>query len=210
MLTLLALAACATSPRVRDEVGVRAPRTPAEQARADSGRAAYTRADVEFMQGMIAHHAQALVMAALAPTNGAGSAVRVLAGRIDVSQRDEIAFMQRWLRERSETVPATDDPHAGHAMPAGDAMAHSASMPGMLTPQQLAALGAARGAEFDRLFLTFMIRHHEGAVVMVRQLFASPGAGQEVNVFLFASEVEADQTTEIDRMRAMLSTGTSR
>jgi len=209
MLAVLALIACATAPRTSETPGVLAPLTPAEQARADGGRAAYTRADVAFMQGMIAHHAQALVMAGLARTNGAGTAVRVLAERIDVSQRDEIAFMQRWLRERAEIVPPIADSHAGHTMPAGGAVEHSAHMPGMLTADQLTQLAAARGAEFDRLFLTFMIRHHEGAIVMVRQLFASPGAGQEVNVFLFASEVEADQTTEIDRMRAMLSTGAS-
>ncbi|MES2521262.1 MAG: DUF305 domain-containing protein [Gemmatimonadota bacterium] len=159
------------------------------------------------MQGMIGHHAQALVMAGLAAKNEAGSAVRVLAERIDVSQRDEILFMQRWLRERSETVPAVADthaPHAAHAMPATSPTDHSSHMPGMLTAEQLAGLTAARGAEFDRLFLTYMIQHHEGAIVMVRQLFGSPGSGQEVNVFLFASEVEADQTAEIDRMRRML------
>ncbi len=212
IVAALILTSCASASRTRDTAGAGAgmgARTPAEQARADSGRPAYTRADVDFMQGMIGHHAQALVMAGLAPTNGAGSSVRVLAERIDVSQRDEIAFMQRWLRERSETVPSVADSsataHAGHVMPAGAAMDHSAHMPGMLTAEQLAQLAAARGAEFDRLFLTFMIQHHEGAIVMVRKLFASPGSGQDVNVFLFASEVEADQTTEIDRMRRMLS-----
>ncbi|HYW31495.1 MAG TPA: DUF305 domain-containing protein [Gemmatimonas sp.] len=206
ILITIALAACAASkvPRA-GELPRGGSRTPAEQARADSGRPAYTRADVAFMQGMIGHHAQALVMAGLAPSNQAGESVRVLAERIDVSQRDEIAFMQRWLRERAETVPPVADAHAAHAMPAGGTTDHSAHMPGMLTEQQLEQLAAARGSEFDRLFLTFMIQHHEGAIVMVRQLFASPGAGQEVNVFLFASEVEADQTTEIDRMRRMLS-----
>jgi uncharacterized protein (DUF305 family) len=162
------------------------------------------------MQGMITHHGQALVMTRLAPSHGARPDVRTLAGRIDVAQRDEIAFMQRWLRERGETVP---EPHAGHDM-AGHQMATPGSpasgalMPGMLTPQQVARLEAARGPEFDRLFLTFMIQHHQGALTMVEQLFASPGAGQDVNVFRFASDVTADQTTEIDRMRAMLSAGT--
>lgn len=203
-LAVLALAACATSARTGG-----APLTPAEQAHADGGVSAYTPADVAFMQGMIAHHAQALVMAALATSNDAGRSVSVLAERIDVSQRDEIAFMQRWLRERDQTVPQVADEHAGHTMPMGAAHDHSAHMPGMLTAEQLTQLTAARGAEFDRLFLTFMIQHHEGAIVMVRELFASPGAGQDVNVFLFASDVVADQTTEIDRMRALLSTGAS-
>ncbi len=209
MLAALVLTACVSRPRTGG-----ATRTPAEQARADGGQAAYTRDDVAFMQGMIAHHSQALVMAGLAPTNQAGTAVRVLAERIDVSQRDEIAFMQRWLRERAERVPQVADAHAAHTMqmgtmPMGGAEDHSAHMPGMLTAEQLTQLTAARGAEFDRLFLTFMIQHHEGAIVMVHQLFASSGAGQEVNVFLFASEVEADQTIEINRMRAMLSKGAS-
>jgi uncharacterized protein (DUF305 family) len=175
------------------------PRTPAEQARLDGGRPPYTAADVRFMQGMIAHHAQALVMARWAPTHGAAGDIRTLAGRIEVSQQDEIDFMQRWLRERGEAVP---EPGA-HAHAGGHA-AHHGSMPGMLTPEQLAQLDAARGAEFDRLFLTFMMQHHEGAVRMVRELFATRGAGQDVNVFRFASDVEADQTTEIDRMRTML------
>jgi len=187
------------------------PRTPAEQARADGGRMAYTAADVRFMQGMIAHHAQAVVMARWAPTHGASAAVRTLAGRIEVAQQDESAFMAHWLRQRGEPVAA---PHAGHDTtahepPAHDMASHAvpasgALMPGMLTAAQLAQLDAARGVEFDRLFLAFMIQHHEGALTMVRQLFSSPGAGQDVLVFRFASDVEADQTTEIDRMRLML------
>jgi uncharacterized protein (DUF305 family) len=177
--------------------------SPSAQARADGGRPPYTPADVSFMQGMIAHHAQALAMVALAPTNGARSDVRILAERIDVAQRDEIAFMQRWLRERGETVPAVHAAHdmAGHQMPMGDGV----MAPGMLTAAQMAELRAARGPEFDRLFLTFMIQHHEGAVTMVERLFGSPGAGQEINVWRFASDVEADQGSEIARMRAMLS-----
>ena len=176
--------------------------SPAAQARADGGRPPYTAADVSFMQGMIAHHAQALEMVALAPTNGARGDVRILAERIDVAQRDEIAFMQRWLRERGETVPPV---HAAHGMP-GHQMPMSGGMlmPGMLSAEQMAELRAARGPEFDRLFLTYMIQHHEGAVTMVEQLFGSPGAGQEINVWRFASDVEADQGSEIARMRAML------
>jgi uncharacterized protein (DUF305 family) len=188
--------------------------SPAALARADSGRPPYTAADVRFMQGMIGHHAQAVLMAAMAPTHGASDDVRRLAERIDVSQRDEMAMMQRWLRERGQPVP---DPkpageHAGHAgmemtgmdMP-GMAMPSGGLMPGMLTPAQLAQLGAASGAEFDRLFLTFMIQHHQGALTMVDQLFSSQGAGQDVTIFRFASDVSADQTTEIERMQSMLS-----
>jgi uncharacterized protein (DUF305 family) len=174
--------------------------SPAAMAKADSGRPPYTGADVKFMQGMIGHHAQAVWMAGLAPTHGAGSALRTLAERIDVSQRDEMAFMQRWLRDRRETVPEPSPSHemAGMPMPA-------TMMPGMLTHEQMMQLDEARGTEFDRLFLTFMIQHHQGALTMVDQLFSTTGAGQDVTIFRFASDVTADQTTEIERMRSMLS-----
>ena len=196
------LAACATSMQsTQSGAPAGAPRTPAEQARADSGRMPFTAADVHFMQGMIHHHAQAVVMAGWAQTHGARPDVKTLAQRIDVAQRDEMAFIQRWLRERHQEVP---DPlehyQMGHDMP----MAPSMMMPGMLTAEQMKALDAARGPEFDRLFLTDMIQHHQGAITMVDQLFASPGAGQELYVFRFASDVNADQTTEIERMRLML------
>jgi uncharacterized protein (DUF305 family) len=181
------------------QAGRTAAMTPAEQARADSGRMAYTAADVHFMQGMIHHHAQAVVMAGWAQTHDARPDVKVLAQRIDVAQRDEMAFMQRWLRERHQEVP---DPLEHYAM--GHDMATMEMMPGMLTPEQMKQLDAARGPDFDRLFLTFMIQHHQGAITMVDQLFSSPGAGQELYVFRFASDVNADQTTEIDRMRLML------
>ena len=181
--------------------------TPAEQARADSGRMPYTAADVRFMQGMIAHHAQAVVMARWAATHGAGSSVTILASRIDVAQRDEIAFMQRWLRERRETTPDVEHVLAGHEMSMAG-MAHDSLMPGMLTPDQMKQLDAATGTRFDQLFLTFMIQHHQGALTMVHQLFTNPGAAQDVYVFRFASDVGADQTTEIDRMRSMLAPST--
>jgi uncharacterized protein (DUF305 family) len=177
--------------------------TPAQQAKADSGRPPYTRADVAFMQGMIGHHAQAIVMAGWAPTHGARADIRVLAERIKVAQTDEIAMMQRWLRDRHEKVPDADahHEHAGMDMPGMPPM-----MPGMLTAEQFAQLDAAHGAEFDRLFLTFMIGHHQGAVTMVKQLLAVPAAGQDDDVFRFVADVNVDQTTEIDRMRGMLST----
>jgi uncharacterized protein (DUF305 family) len=194
-------------------------RSPAAQARADNGLPTYTAADVRFMQGMIAHHAQAVVMAAMTPTHGAGADVRILAERMNVGQRDEIAFMQRWLRDRHETAPDPFDGHdmsaaqtsgAGTSMPSVSGMSMPGMsmpgglMPGMLTPEQMKRLDAANGAEFDRLFLTFMIQHHRGALTMVDQLFSSPGAGQDGSVFRFASDVSADQNTEIDRMRSML------
>jgi uncharacterized protein (DUF305 family) len=177
------------------------PITPAEQARADSGRMPFTAADVHFMQGMIHHHAQAVVMAGWAQTHGARPDVKNLAQRIDVAQRDEMGFMQRWLRERHQDAP---DPLAHYEMGHDMAGMKMEMMPGMLTPEQMTQLDAARGSDFDRLFLTFMIQHHQGAITMVDQLFASPGAGQELYVFRFASDVNADQTTEIERMRLML------
>ncbi len=146
------------------------------------------------MSGMIAHHAQAVLIAGWAPSHGASDAVRRLCERIVVGQRDEIAIMQTWLRDRGENVPAADE-HRGH-----DGML----MPGMLTSEQVAQLDRARGSEFDRLFLTFMMQHHEGAVTMVDKLFGSVGAGQEELVFRLASDIYADQTTEIERMQKML------
>lgn len=204
-LTLTLVIAACSGPTRQSAAGVDAPRTPAEQARADSGRAPYTPADVRFMQGMIRHHAQAILMAGWAPTHAAREDIKVLAARIAVGQDDEIAFMRRWLGERGETVPETDGQQAmaGHQVRMSGASVPEL-MPGMLTPAQLAQLSAASGADFDRLFLTFMIQHHQGALTMVEQLFSSPGAGQELNVFRFASDVETDQNTEIDRMRSML------
>src|SRR6266480_4684089 len=159
----------------------------------------YTDADVRFMSGMIGHHAQAIQMAGWAPSHGASPAVRVLCERIVVAQNDEIAFAQRWLREHQEFVPPADP--RGHVMPGMD---QPMLMPGMLTPDQMTRLDAARGREFDRLFLTFMIQHHQGAITMVAQLLAAPGAAQDGPIFRFAADVNADQTTEIDRMTRML------
>ena len=173
--------------------------TPAAQARADGGKPPYTRADVEFMSGMIGHHAQAVVMAGWAGSHGAGTAVRRLAERIVVGQRDEIALMESWLRERNEAVPGTDSSQGG--MPG---MVHYPHVPGMLTAEQLAQLDQARGPAFDRLFLTFMIRHHQGAITMVEQLFGSHGAVQDEIVFKFASDVHVDQVTEVEFMSEML------
>ncbi|HEY7470909.1 MAG TPA: DUF305 domain-containing protein [Gemmatimonadota bacterium] len=167
-------------------------------ARADSVRNSYSPADVDFMTGMIHHHAQALVMAAMAPTNGASPTIQTLCARIINGQKDEIAIMQRWLRDRGQDVP---DPMAmgGHAM-----HGPHVNMPGMLTPQQMSELEAARGPEFDRLFLTYMIQHHQGALTMVNDLFDTYGAAQGDAMFKIASDIGADQTSEIDRMQTML------
>jgi len=164
-------------------------------------RDSVNQADVDFVSGMIAHHAQAVLMAGWAPANGASSAVRVLCERIVVSQRDEIALMQQWLRDHGQPVPAGD---AAHDMMPG--MDPSMLMPGMLTAEQLKELQAATGPEFDRLFLTNMIRHHEGAVTMVQRLVSTPGAARDNFIFKLASDINADQTTEIDRMKRMLAT----
>ena len=153
-----------------------------------------TPADVAFMQGMIGHHAQAIEMTDLLETRTKSDGMRRLAERIEVSQTDEIRMMQHWLRDRGHPLP---DPHAHHAPGA-------TLMPGMLTPDDMAKLAAADGPAFDRLFLTFMIRHHQGALVMVKTLRSSPGAGQESEINRFASDVDADQRMEIDRMAAML------
>ncbi len=171
--------------------------------------AAFTPADVQFMSGMIYHHAQAVMMAGWAPTHEASPTLRALCERIVVGQTDEINLMQRWLRDRHLTVP---DPKAVQSMMPGMAgmagmpgMDSSMMMPGMLTANQLAELDKARGPDFDRLFLQFMIQHHRGAITMVNQLFGT-GSGEEEVVFKFASDVYADQTTEIDRMQRMLAT----
>lgn len=145
------------------------------------------------MQAMIGHHAQALEMVALVGSRSRNKDLERMALRIDVSQRDEIQMMREWLERRGEALP---DPHAHH-------QAHG-QMPGMLTADQMARLAAASGPAFDRLFLEGMIQHHEGALVMVKELFATPGGGQEPEMFDFAADVEADQAMEIARMRAML------
>ncbi len=163
----------------------------------------YTAADVRFMQGMIGHHAQALVMSALIPERTTRTDIRALGQRIEVSQKDEIKLMQQWLRDRGQSVP-TPDAHA-HQMMNMPGMAMSDTlMPGMLTADQLAELTKARGSDFDKLFLKDMIQHHEGALEMVATLLGTTGSGQEPEVFRFAAEVDADQRAEIARMSALL------
>ena len=165
------------------------------RARQDSALMRVSDADVQFMTGMIGHHAQALVMSGFALANDAGRQIRTLTARIINAQKDEIALMQRWLLDRGRPVPEVDD--TGH-------MAQAMDMPGMLSPQQLEDLEKARGPEYDRLFLTYMIQHHEGAVTMVHELFATDGAAQDDVAFKLASDIQVDQITEIARMRSML------
>src|SRR5215211_8892610 len=172
------------------------------QAKADSLTHPYTEADVQFMYNMIGHHAQAVVMSNWAPTHGASPAVLVLSQRIINAQQDEIGTMQRWLRDRLKPVPGAN----GTSMMMMNGVAHEMLMPGMLTDAQMKQLDAARGKEFDRLFLTFMLQHHGGAVTMVRELFDTYGAAQDEIVFKFASDVNVDQQTEIARMQRMLAT----
>lgn len=180
--------------RMNDPAGI-------AKARADSARLPYTAADIAFMTGMIAHHAQAIEMSRWAPDRGANDAIRRLTARIINAQTDEIVIMQQWLADRNQPVPEPNP--AGMQTKHGDhTMTHL--MPGMLSDAQMTQLRNARGREFDQLFLTFMIQHHKGAVQMVNELFATPGAGQDEIVFKFASDVHTDQTTEIARMERML------
>jgi uncharacterized protein (DUF305 family) len=171
-------------------------------ARQDSARARFTTADVRFMTMMITHHAQALVMAALAPTHGASEQVQTLAARITNAQRDEINTMQRWLRLRDRPVPTIDI--EGTALRVNGTSVHGRDMAGILTQAQIDELDAARGTVFDRLFLTYMIEHHRGAVAMVDTLLGTDGAAQDEATFRLASDINADQTTEIARMQRML------
>jgi uncharacterized protein (DUF305 family) len=165
----------------------------AEQA-TDLSQVQYTGADIKFMQGMIGHHAQALEMVTLLKANSRDEDMKKLALRIELSQDDEIQMMQRWLQARGQQVPNRNAMHM-----------HGATlMPGMLTPDEMEHLAAAKGPAFDRLFLEGMIKHHGGALTMVEELLSTPGAAQESEVFAFVSDVEADQRMEIDRMGAML------
>ena len=179
------------------------PSTPAAiaKARADSAKLPYTTADVEFMQGMISHHAQAIAMSRLAPTRTTNRAILTLASRIINAQEDEIRIMQTWLADRQQPVQEARPMGMRHEM---EGMTHDMLMPGMLSEGEVLALGRARDTAFDELFLRKMIQHHRGAVSMVATLFATPGGGEELTVFKFAADVNVDQTTEIARMELML------
>ena len=177
--------------------------TQAAQSAPETVRQPYTAADVHFMSAMIAHHAQAIDIARWAPTHGASSSLQILAERVINAQQDEIALMQTWLRDRRLPVPEP------RPMAATGTDQHQHLMPGMLTADQLKQLDEARGKEFDRLFLTLMTQHHRGAVTMVEELFRSQGAALDDTVFKLASDISADQTSEIERMQKMLFTLTT-
>jgi uncharacterized protein (DUF305 family) len=208
IVAILVAGACGAATAPRPSVPIVQPGAPGEPSRTVPPGATPaprdSQADVKFLQGMIHHHAQALDMVELLKTRTNSDDMRKLAERIEISQADEIKMMQKWLQARGEEVPAfakaamgKPDEHAHH-------MADMVMMPGMLTGQQMTRLAAARGPEFDRLFLEFMIQHHAGALTMVKELFAAPGAAQDSDIFAFASDVDADQRAEIARMSAML------
>jgi uncharacterized protein (DUF305 family) len=208
-VTLAMLAAgCGSSSGPRTGAPVVQPGAPGQSSRVVGAATApppvATAADIAFMQGMIYPHAQALDMTELIDARSTDPDMKKLGLRIHVSQTDEIKMMQRWLQARGQDAP---DPRAHHDMPGMEGMAgmdHAVMMPGMLSTEEMARLAAAKGVEFDRLFLEGMIKHHEGALTMVKDLFAAPGAGQQSDIFAFASDVEADQKMEIDRMAGML------
>lgn len=192
-------AGTASATGTDDPAPIVQPGAPGEDARTFSADeisevegVSYVDADVRFMQGMIPHHQQALVMTDLVRRYATTDAVRQMALRMEISQRDEIALMETWLRNHDEPVGMPGMDHGEHLMP------------GMLTPEQMEELRNARGTEFDRLFLEYMIQHHRGAIEMVAELFATPGAAQESTVFKFAEDVDADQTMEIQRMQRVL------
>ena len=207
LVILVVTASCAGTPSI--PVGTTGtqiiqPGAPGEMAQAFDtaeleaiGGLSHSEADVRFMRGLIPHHGQALDMTALVPARATTNGFRSMALRMQISQRDEIRLMERWLTEREEDIPP---PNAHRMMMAGD----MALMPGMLDAGQMEQLASATGQEFERLFLEFMIMHHEGALTMVQTLFNSSGAGQESLIFKFATDVDADQTIEILRMRRML------
>lgn len=211
----LLLAACRTAarevpapPTVDVPAAQAAAATPAPHAMAMDP--SDTLPDVRFLRHMIAHHAQAMEMSALVPARSQRDDMRLLAERIAVSQREEIAFMERWLGKRGVPV-ATSAAHgahgaqamAGHHGGGHDASAMHASMPGMISPAGMDSLSRASGAEFDAMFLRYMIRHHEGALAMAAAHLATPGAARESELFSFVSDIDADQRAEIRRMRAL-------
>ena len=207
LLLVSPLVGCATAPPAEQPVPAVAPAIvtapaamPADHQHHAMGMPAtapipagalHTAADVHFMQGMIAHHGQAVHMSRLAASRDANPRLLRFASKIDQSQEAEIRLMQEWLRANNQTAPEAES-------------WRTMVMPGMLTPEELAQLEKARGVEFEKLFLTLMIRHHEGALRMVADLLATPRAAQDVDVSVFANDVEIVQTAEIGVMRQML------
>jgi uncharacterized protein (DUF305 family) len=204
LVTGLAAGCGAASPPVTpaaSPTAVQSTATPERVARPELVRQPYSPDDVAFMAGMIPHHAQALIMTGWAPSHGASQALQLMCERMRISQTDEIKFMRTWLLDRGQFVPAAD---ATHMKMERDGMTHEMLMPGMLNEAEMAALDKARGREFDRLFLQGMIKHHGGAITMVEDLYKAYGAMQDDFVYLFVSDVFADQSVEIERMQEML------
>ncbi|HYV96841.1 MAG TPA: DUF305 domain-containing protein [Gemmatimonadaceae bacterium] len=200
----LILAACAHHTSVAAGTGLIPVRNgQTELSPAARGPRPYTDADVQFMSGMIHHHAQAVIMAGWAKSHGANPALQRLCERIVNAQSDEIVVMQGWLRDRGKPVPNATDTKMHMTM---NGMTHDMLMPGMLSDEEMASLDKARGVEFDRQFLVGMIKHHEGAITMVNEVLAAPGAVQDDLVFKFTNDIYADQTTEIAVMQKMLET----
>lgn len=199
---LAALAACGSGTREQDTRTVQ-PGAPGEPSRqvdpgsVQAGEQGYTEADVAFMQAMRAHHAQALAMTELVPERTDRRDIRFAAERIERSQSSEIALMRRWLESRGEETPRAHDGAHGAGVPMD-------AVHGMASPEEMAALAASRGETFNRLFLELMIRHHEGAIRMARDLLVTEGAAEEPELFQFVSHVDADQRAEIARLRRML------
>jgi uncharacterized protein (DUF305 family) len=179
--------------------GAQASATPAQASAKPTAPAPPSDADVAFMQGMIGHHTQAIEMVKLLMTRTTREDMKLLGQRIQVAQTDEIKMMKNWLRDRQKKVPDDSDYQMMMQMP-------DMAMPGMLTQKEMDDLAAAKGATFDRLFLEGMIKHHQGALTMVDKLSKTAGGAQDSAVFAFASEVQADQSAEIQRMRAMRAT----
>lgn len=225
---LVMLTAAGATAQERSPAAIMQPGAPGEPAREISveqslelGRSHYVAADARFMQHMIVHHAQAVEMGDLIGDRSSHRGIALLGERIALSQDAEIAMMQTWLTRRGESTQMQGE-HAGHqtghgmsdhsAHHAGHQTGHQAQepsdipiMPGMLSPAEMAALAAAEGGEFDRLWLTGMIAHHQGALDMVEALLREPGAGEDPEISEFLDAIIADQTTEITRMRIMLS-----
>src|SRR5688572_25219484 len=202
ILSVLVLFAAAVGTYAAQQAPIVQPGAPGSSSRvitaveaSDLSAVGYTSDDIKFMQGMIAHHKQALEMTALRPARSRADALRLLVLRIELSQTDEIKAMEQWLTARGVPLAAAHANHGGAA---------AAPMPGMLTAEEMARLAKTTGTAFDRLFLELMIKHHEGALLMVEQLFGTPGAGQESAIFAFASDVVDDQRAEIARMTALL------
>lgn len=218
LFLLSGVIACKTTEHTRSgvekEVEVEVETTPTDDkseleelywARIDSSRMSFTEADVKFMIGMIAHHAQALIMSRLAPENGASADIQTLAARIINAQKDEIASMQQWLRDRNQPVPEIEIKGLNLMVEIdGKPYTMYKKMQGVLSQKQLEELADARGNAFDRIFLKYMIEHHSGAVHMVHNLFNTDGAAQDEQAFRLASDIQVDQKTEIERMHLML------